>query len=246
MKRTLFVIIATLLVVCSCTLDNSTYVLDNSVGYVTFCDTGRGVTASISYPEIYDKTWTVIATKIDGGASEGAGVYEDALITDTFGAFSVGQWQFVLEGYDNGVKVLEGSVTTTIKVGSNSVPVLLHTTASDGTLSFEGSNFSMSDKGAVTKAILKIDGEDAKSWTYMQMTTTDGDLYMIPDFTKALSKGIHTLRLRYVFQSGDYEDEPVISFRIDGGATTHITTGLTEGNLTFSITLDTVEPIVND
>ena len=243
MKRTLFVIIVTLLIVCSCTLDNSTYVLDNSVGYVTFCDSERGITASISYPEIYDKTWTVTATKTDGGASVGAGVYDDALLTDTFGAFSTGQWRFMLEGYDNGVKVLEGSVTTTIKVGSNSVSVQLHTTASDGVLSFEGSNFSMTEKGAATKAILVVDNEDAKSWTYMQMTTEDNDMYFMPTFTKTLGKGIHTLHLRYVFESGDVENEPDISFRIDGGAVTHIIIGLVDGSLLFSVSLDMVEPL---
>lgn len=237
MRKLLPLLLLLLLVSCSAdVLDNST------LCYVSFsAESSRSVTASVTYPSYLEGTWTLVATKTDGGDATGSGTYTDVLLTDTFGPFSAGSWSFTLS---NGT--FEGTAETTLHVGGNSIPLSLHTTASEGTFSFEESNFSMSDKGAVTKVILNIDGEDAKSWTYMQMTTTDGDLYMIPGFTKALSKGIHTLRLRYVFQSGDYEDEPVISFRIDGGATTHITTGLTEGNLTFSITLDTVEPIVND
>ncbi len=242
--RKVFLFVFLLMILSSCVLDNSTSdVLHNSTGYVTFSDVARGLTASITYPEIYDKTWTVTAVKLDGGAATGAGVYEDALLTDTFGPFSVGQWEFTLEGYANGAKVLEGSVTAEIKVGSNSVSVQVHTTASEGTLSFEGSNFSMAEKGAVTKVLLIVDNEDAKSWNSIQMKTEDNDLYFLPTFTKTLSKGIHTLHLRYVFQSGDVVNEPDISFRIDGGAVTHITIGMTEGTFLFNITLDKVEAL---
>ena len=243
--RKAFLFVLVLAALCSCVLDNSVSdVLDNSTGYVSFCDESRGITASITYPGIYDKTWTVTATKLDGGSSVGAGTYDDVLLSDTFGPFSVGQWEFVLEGFSNGVKVFEGSVETQIKVGNNTVSVQLHTTASDGTLSFEGSNFMMSEKGAVTKVLLIVDNEDAKSWTYMQMTTEDNDLYFIPTFTKVMSKGIHTLHLRYVFQSGDVVNDPDISFRIDNGAVTHITIGMTEGSFLFNITLDTVDALV--
>ena len=247
MKRLIFGMFLVITLACSCVLDNSTSdVLHNSTGYVSFSDVDRGVTASISYPEIYDKTWTITAEKIDGGADTGAGVYEQALITDTFGPFSVGQWRFTLEGFSDGVKVFEGSVEAQIKVGNNTVSVQVHTTASDGKLSFDGSNFSMSEKGAVSKVLLIIDNEDAKSWTSIQMTTEDNDIYFLPTFTKTMSKGIHTLHLRYVFQSGDVVNEPDISFRIDNGAVTHITIGMTEGSFLFNITLDTVDAIVSE
>ena len=244
-KSVLLGILVLLGICCSCVLDNSTSdVLDNSTGYVSFSDVDRGITASISYPEIYDKTWTITAEKIDGGADTGEGTYENVLITDTFGPFSVGQWRFTLEGFSGETKVLEGTVETQIKVGNNTVSAHVHTTASDGKLSFEGSNFSMSEKGAVSKVLLIVDNEDAKSWTSIQMTTEDNDIYFLPTFTKTMSKGIHTLHLRYVFQSGDVFNEPDISFRIDGGAVTHITIGMTEGTFLFNITLDTVDAIV--
>lgn len=241
MKKNLFLFVITIILACSCVLDNSTSdVLDNSTCYVSFdAEHSRSLSASMTYPPYLDGTWTMTARKTDGGSSTGAGTYTDVILTDTFGPFSPGSWEFTLSS-----ERYTGTVETTLHVGSNQIAIRLHTTASEGTLSFEDSNFTMSEKGAVTKVLLIVDGEDAKSWTYMQMTTEDGDLYMIPKFTKTLSKGIHTFHLRYVFESGDVENEPDVSFRIDGGATTHITVGMTDGSLTFQIAVDTVEPLV--
>ena len=241
MKKVTFILLAVLLVLVSCSQANTGF------GTVSFnTETARGIVASITYPEIYDKTWTVTAEKIDGGASDGAGVYDDVLLTDTLDGFAVGQWRFTLEGFSGQQKVFEGSSTTIIKVGNNTVDVVLHTTADGGSLSLENCNFKMSEKGAVTKVLLVVDNEDAKSWTYMQMTTEDNDLYFIPTFTKSLTKGVHSMHLRWVFESGDIVNDEDILFRVDNGAVTHITIGLTDGQTGFNVTLEKVEPLANE
>lgn len=237
--RKAFLIFLIIMSLCSCTLDS-----DTRTGMVSFSDQPKSLTASVTYPETTDKTWTITARKIDGGADIGSGTIEGALLTDTFGPFSVGIWEFTLDGYDaNGRKVFTGTTEATVKVGNNPVSVTLHTTADGGTLSFEGSNFSKSEKGAVTKVILIIDNEDAKSWNSIQMTTEDNDLFFLPTFTKTMTKGIHAMHLRWLFESGDIAEDPDILFRIDNGAVTHITIGLTEGSLMFDVSVDTIQPI---
>ena len=238
MKKIIY-LMAFILMICSCSQNT----LSNSTGMISF-SVSRGIQASVSYPSLTDKTWTVTARKTDGGQTIGAGTYEDVLLTDQLGPFSTGGWEFTLKGYDSDTLVFEGTTTETIRIGNNPISVQLHTTGSQGTFSLEECNFSRNDRGAVTKVILKLDGNDTKSWTYMQMTTEDNDLYIIPTYTTKLDKGVHTMQLRFIFESGDFSDDVPISFRIDNGATTHITTGLTDGNLTLNVTLEMIDPVV--
>lgn len=94
-KFLLFVLL--IAVLTACTLDNSTSVLDNSVGFVSFdSSVSRGILASIEYPSLLDKTWTLAATKLDGGQRTGEGQYEDIVLTDSLGPFSVGSWRFTI------------------------------------------------------------------------------------------------------------------------------------------------------
>ena len=213
---------------------------DDSRAYVSFStNTSRGISADVTYPSMLGQTWTLVASKTDGGDTTGGGTYEDILLTDTFGPFASGSWSFTLSS-----DLFEGTATPTLHAGPNTVHISVHTLGDKGTLSLEDCNFSLSDKGAVSSVILKVDDSDLKTWTLLELSSDDNDLYFIPTFTKKLTKGIHHLVLRYVFQSGDYEDDDDIVFRIDAQATTHMTIGETESSFLLNVTLDEAEAIV--
>ena len=146
MKKSLFFVLL-VLIFCSCTLDNSVSdVLDNSVGTVSFCtDISRGVTASIEYPTLLDKTWTLVTTKMDNGGTVGQDTYENFLLTDTL-TLSVGSWRFVITDSEDKIT---GAVIATIKAGSNTVSLTVHSTKNKGTLSFENCNYLTSKIGQV-------------------------------------------------------------------------------------------------
>ena len=214
--------------------------VSTETAYVSFSPfSSRGIAASVTYPSLAGQTWTLTASKTDGGDTTGAGVYEEILLTDTFGPFASGSWSFTLSS-----ALFEGTVTPTLHAGPNTVSVSVHTLGDKGTLSIEDCNFSLSDKGAVSSVILKVDGSDLKTWTMLELSSDDDDLYFIPTYTKKLAKGIHYLVFRYVFQNGDYEDDEEIAFRIDAQATTHLTVGETDSSFLLNVTLDTQEAIV--
>lgn len=239
MRKIIFLLLCVLFLAVSCD------VMDNHVGTVSFStDNSRGIIASIDYPAVYDKTWRVTATKTDGGANLGAGVYEDFLLTDTLGTFSVGAWTFTLEGFDGETQVFEGSVSCTVRGGNNLIPVSVHTIGNKGTLSIEGCNFLLSEKGSVTRIILKLDEADAQTWYLNNLTSENGDYYELPTYTKKLEKGVHTMFLRYMQEGDTWVDTEPVAFRIDALATTRLSIGVQELEIGIRITIETVDALV--
>lgn len=238
MKKLLpFVFVIFLLCACS-------NVVDNTTGQVSFFTKGtRGVSASIEYPTTLDKTWTVTATKTDTGNNLGEGVYEDFLLTDTLGTFSVGAWSFALQGYSGNNLIFEGEVDFVVRAGNNSIPVAVHTVGAKGTLSVDGCNYTKTGKGNVTRVILKVDDEDLNTWVIDNTYTPDGEYYELPGFSKKIEKGIHTMSLRYMTGETWTDSEPV-AFRIDAQAITMITIGIQEVEMGLNVTIETVEAIV--
>ena len=240
MRKILIGFALMVLVLVSCSQNT----LHNSVGSVTLvADVSRGITASIEYPTLLDKVWTLTATKLDNGGTIGQGTQEDVLLTDSLGAFSVGAWRFTLTDSDNKIT---GSVDTTIKAGNNTVSITVHSTASVGVLSVEGCNFLTSKIGAVLYVDLYVDDERVNvPWVTSQLTSEDGDYYVLPTVTLNLSEGIHSVRFYYGTDNGGISSE-TIRIRIVRGMTTHFTLGEQEGNLSVMVSFDTVEALAGD
>lgn len=240
MKKLLFILAAVLLLLTACHHD----VLDNSTGTVTFsAETSRGVTASIDWPSLTDKVWTFTAVKTDGGADTGAGTYDELVLTDSLGPFSIGAWTFTLT---DSTGKWTGTVSTTINVGANVLAFSIRSTTNKGTLSIEDCNFLRSKIGANVNYVdcyvddNRINGTD---WVVTAAMTEDGDFYTLPTLTQQLTGGIHTIRLYYGADNGGFSSD-TISFRVVNGMTTHITIGEQEGTATITVTFDVVEALV--
>ena len=194
MKKSIFIVmgIVVLVMLASCTQN----VMTDDLGTITFTtDMSRGISASIEYPALLDKTWTLVAQKKDKGGTTGEGTYENFLLTDDLNPFSVGLWQFTIT--DSTGKI-SGSVTTNVKAGNNAVPISVHSTANKGILSIENCNFLISKIGNVLYVDLYLDGERINTdWVTAQLTSEDGDYYVLPTITQNLSQGVHTVRLYY-------------------------------------------------
>lgn len=237
MKKILF-LIAILFVLCSCS-----NVLDNSTGTIQFiADNSRGISASIEYPSLLDKVWTLVAEKLDNGGTVGEGEYTDLLLTDSIGAFSVGSWRFTITDSSN---TITGSVTATIRAGVNTIPITVHSTSNKGTLSVENCDFLLSKEGAVNYVDLYVDEQRVgqTNWTFSSLTSEDGDYYVLPTVTKQLSEGVHTVRFYYGTDAGGHSSD-TINIRVVKGATTHFSMGEQEGNLTLTISFDIEEALV--
>lgn len=242
--RKAFLFVLLLAVLVSCTLDNSTSVLDNRTGTICFnTSIARGITASIDYPSLLDKTWTLTAVKTDGKAATGEGSYENLVLTDSIGPFSVGSWRFTITDSEG---TITGSVDTTIKAGSNTVSITVRSTASKGTLIIENCNFLESKIGAKVNYVdcyvddNRVNGTD---WAVNPSMTEDGDLYTLPTISLQLTGGVHTIRLYFGADNGGTSTETV-SVRVVNGMTTRFSIGEHEGNLSVSVSFDVVDAIV--
>lgn len=239
-KIFLFLIAAAVVVLCSCTQD----VLYNSTGTVTFeAALSRGVTASIDWPSLTDKVWNLTATKTDGGEATGQGTYEELVLADSIGPFSVGTWEFTVTDTTGS---WTGTVTKVITAGSNTVAFDICSTAAKGTLSVENCNFLVSKIGTEVSRVdcYVDDSKISKSdWLISPDMTEDGDYYVLPTLTSQLAGGVHTIRLFYNTNNGGTSSE-TFSFRVVNGMTTHITIGEQEGNASFTVAFAIVEALV--
>lgn len=239
MRKSFLFILLALLVLCSCSQANV-----DQLGILAF-DTSlsRGVSASIDYPTLTNKTWNLTATKADGGADTGAGTYEEIVLTDSIGPFSVGSWAFTIT--DTTGK-WTGSVNAEIKPGVNRISFSIRSTSNQGELSVEGCDFLVSKIGAAVNYVdcyvdeQRINGTE---WVVTPAMTEDGDRYVLPTVTTNLPGGIHTIRLYYGADNGGRSSDPV-SFRIVNGMTTHITIGEQEGNIMILIAFDIQEALL--
>lgn len=242
----MFGILVLLGICCSCVLDNSTDVLHNSTGTVCIL-TGesRGISASIDYPELHSLIWSLTAVKADNGETIGEGTTEDALLTDTFGPYSTGLWDFTLKGYDNGVLIYEGSARHTVLSGPNTIEIQVSPAGDGGTLSVEDCTLAQAFKGNATTVSYLVEDTKVNTVSFSLLELSDG-VYSLPDKTVELEAGIHLFRLGVSNMSGEITYIQSVRFRILPNCVTHLTIGMHAGTGALEVTVLEQEPLVTE
>ena len=212
----------------------------------------RDIFASIAYPDVNTLTWSLTAEKLDKGSTTGAGKVEDALLTDEFGPFSVGRWQFTFEGYsDDGVKVYSGSVNATLEQGANSVEVEVTPQGETGTLVLSGCNIDADNPFGTGEpmfwALLSVNGSGSGLIRREELTKRADGLYDIKDTTRTLAPGVHEVCVRVENQDASLS-ACVASFkvRVEPGLVTTVSFGRFEGKATVTVTVTEHEAIVEE
>ena len=95
-----------------------------------------------TYPDVNPGlTWKVSATKTSGGSKVGEGLYEDVILTDFEESFSIGVWNFVLDGFDGTTKVYHGEQEAYIIEGENTIEISVSTVSEYGKWTIVNSHF---------------------------------------------------------------------------------------------------------
>jgi hypothetical protein len=236
----LFILMAVVMVSCSQEMPKHNA---DAVGYVNFNNAqskGADLTAYIAYPDAYGLTWTLTATKADSGSTEGEGSYEDSLLTDSFGPFSVGRWTFALEGFNNNsIKLYEGTVTTTITEGSNNIAITLTPqTEGSGYLVFENCNFD-STIGQSFKVTYGTGNDTLANVPLSECTLREDGLYDVPRIRVGIEAGVQSVKM-YVGSTLVHEMLVRIVPRIE----TVVTYGTFEGLSLFEVNVNEQSAIV--
>ena len=243
MKKTTILITAiiTALLLASCAQQT------DRTGYVTFgYAAGRDVFATIGYPDVNSLTWDITATKLSKGSKTGEGVLSDALLTDEFGPFSTGRWEFTLVGKDTGTAVYEGVTTAYIAEGANTVVVTVDPIGETGTLVFSGCNFPPDNGNGAeySGAQILIDGERVFGISRNHCQQNANGMWVMADQTTALTAGLHDIEVMFV------GNEPMTAesfkVRIVGGLTTTVTFGIFEESPVFDIVVDEQEALEDE
>ncbi len=212
----------------------------------------RDIFASIAYPDVNTLTWTLTAAKLDKGSTTGAGKVEGALLTDEFGPFSVGRWQFAFDGYsDDGVKVYSGSVNATLEQGANSVEVEVTPQGETGTLVLSGCNIDADNPFGTGEpmfwALLSVDGSGAGTVRREDLTKRADGLYDIKERSLTLMPGVHNFCVKAETQDASLSAEvAVFKVRIEPGLVTTASFGRFEGKATVTVTVTEQEAIVEE
>ena len=241
MRKTMFIIlcIAMLFALASCTQK-----VTDGLGTVSFAQSRtRDLFASISYPDANSLLWDITATKLSGGSTVGQGTTEGALLTDTFGPYSTGRWEFSLVGKDGqGNTVYTGSTVALIAQGENALTVDVSPAGETGTVLFENCNFpqNMGVGTQFTGFQVYIDGERRLGFNTMG-ATRNGNLYTVADQSIELSAGLHDV---YVELTGSEQREyQNFKVRVEGGLTTTVSFGTFEGTNTFTVNVTVNEAV---
>lgn len=239
MKKSIIIVLAVmaLLLAVSCHSEST-------FGTVTFTqETSRDLFASIGYPDANSLLWDITATKLSKGSKAGEGVLSDVLLTDEFGPFSTGHWEFTLVGKDTGTAVYEGSTTAYITEGSNSLEVTVNPIGETGTLVFSGCNFPFDNGSGAEYTGVQIYVDGAMKFgvgrNYCQQNAND--MWVIPEQSTQLEEGLHDVSVLL----GGNEPATVETFkvRIVGGLTTTVTFGTFEGSTGIVVSVNRMEAI---
>ena len=234
---TITIIVMALLLAVSCHSEST-------LGTVTFTQgVSRDLFASIGYPDANSLLWDITATKLSKGSKAGEGVLSDVLLTDEFGPFSTGHWEFTLVGKDTGTAVYEGSTTAYIVEGSNLLEVTVNPIGETGTLVFSGCNFPFDNGSGAEYTGVQIYVDGAMKFgvgrNYCQQNANG--MWVIPEQSTQLEEGLHDVSVLL----GGNEPTTVETFkvRIVGGLTTTVTFGTFEGSTGIVVSVNRMEAI---
>ena len=217
---------------------------EQKTGTVTFTQgVSRDLCASIGYPDADSLLWDITATKLSKGSKEGEGVFSDALLTDEFGPFSTGRWEFTLVGRDGETAVYEGNTTAYITEGSNTIEVTVDPVGETGTLVFSGCNFPFDNgSGAEYSGVqIYVDGQMTFGVGRNYCQQNANGMWVVPQQSTQLEAGLYDVSVLL----GGNEPATVETFkvRIVGGLTTTVTFGTFEGNAGLVVNVDRQEAI---
>ena len=228
MKKILILAIAALLLV-SCAQNT-----EDRTGYVTFgYASSRDVMASIGYPTPESLVWTVTAVKNSKGATTGQGTYEEVLLTDQLGPFSVGSWTFTFDS-----DIYHGEESVNITEGINSIDINVTTSGETGILVFRDCTIPANATGIY----IDLDGQRILGMGRQYMTERENGGYEIPMREQETTAGIHDVSVTY---NGTNLSE-TFKVRVVQGLTTTVTFGIFEGNPVFNIVVDEQEALVDE
>lgn len=217
---------------------------EQGFGTVTFTQgVSRDLFASIGYPDVNSLLWDITATKLSKGSRGGEGTTEGALLTDTFGPFSVGRWEFSLVGKDGDETVYEGQTTAQIGEGSNLLEVSVNPIGDTGTLVFSGCNFPFDNGNGAeyTGVQIYVDGAMKFGVGRNYCEQNANGMWVVPEQSTQLEEGLHDVSVLL----GGNEPATVETFkvRIEGGLTTTVTFGKFEGSTGIVVSVNRMEAI---
>ena len=237
MKKTgiITIIVLALLLAVSCHSESG-------LGTVTFSESvSRDLTASIGYPDVNSLLWDITATKLSSGSTVGQGTVEGALLTDEFGPFSTGRWEFSLVGKDGETTVYRGSTTAQITEGPNLLEVSVSPVGETGTLVFSNCNFPHDNGTALYSGLyIFIDSERVYGAGTQYLTEGTG-VWLVPEQTYELSAGLHDVEV--IYNGNEPLTAHTFKVRIEGGLTTTVTFGKFEGTAGLVVNLEQLEAI---
>ena len=228
MKKAL-IILATIVILASCA-----GVEENKEAFVTFRQSAsRDVMASITYPAPEGLVWTVTATKNSKGPATGQGTYEQVLLTDSIGPFSIGSWTFAFDS-----DIYHGETTVVLTEGSNEVNVNVSTEGETGTLRFENCNIPSNATGVY----IDMDDNRIVGMGVQYMTERDDGRYAMPLREETVEAGIHDVLVTY---NGIQETES-FKVRVVAGLVTTVSFGVFEGRAQIVVSVDEMEALVDE
>ena len=234
---TITIIVMALLLAVSCHSEST-------LGTVTFTHgLSRDLSASIGYPDANSLLWDITATKLSKGSKAGEGTTEGVLLTDTFGPFSTGRWEFSLVGRDGETAVYEGSTTAYIAEGSNLLEVTVNPIGETGTLVFSGCNFPPDNgNGAEYSGVqIYVDGQMTFGVGRNHCQQNANGMWVVPEQSTQLEEGLHDVSVLL----GGNEPATIETFkvRIVGGLTTTVTFGTFKGSTGIVVSVNRMEAI---
>jgi len=226
MKKAL-IILATIVILASCA-----GVEENKEAFVTFRQSAsRDVMASITYPAPEGLVWTVTATKNSKGPATGQGTYEQVLLTDSIGPFSIGSWTFAFDS-----DIYHGETTVVLTEGSNEVNVNVSTEGETGTLRFTGCTIPEGSTGIY----IDLDEERIVGMGSNYMTAREYGGFDMPVREVEAEPGIHDITVTY---NGTLRTE-TFKVRIVAGLVTTVSFGIFEGSPQFNVIVNEQEALV--
>lgn len=202
-------------------------------GYVSFDGRAKDIIASIAYPTPESQVWTVTATRIDNGSKTGEGTYNDILLTDVLGPFSVGRWSFAFESENYG-----GTTTVRIGEGENHVEATVAPKGGTGTLLFTGCNIEPTSNDFL---FISVDGEKRASFAVERFEARRDGRLSVTDKEIELEAGLHEITV--TVEAKDTQTLESFMVRVEPGLVTTVSFGTFEGQAFLEINVETHEAV---